>query len=88
MINTSSIKFGLLLDYFFRNEKAVLSAPAAAGLSGLGVKRALGALEMLENAGVLRSMRCGRTRFYSADTRSIYYRHYRWGAHRAARMLN
>jgi len=73
MADTGSIEFDRLLAHFFGNEKAVLSAPAAAGLSGLPINVALSAMELLETAGILRAGR-GRRRFFSSNARSRSYR--------------
>lgn len=74
--------FGSLLSHFFGNDKAPLSASAAAGLTGFGVGAALGALELLESEGILRSSRSGRGRFFSAAAESRVYRRCR-AAHSA-----
>ena len=73
MINTGSKEFGLLLAHFFGDDKAALSAPAAAGLSGLGVGAALNALKLLEREGILCSNRRGR--YFRARAESkVYWR--------------
>ena len=74
MINVEHGQFGSLLAHFFADEKALLSPAAAAAISGFGVKTALGALELLESEGILRSSRLGRRRIFSADPGSRFYR--------------
>ena len=73
MVIGGAKKFGLLLDYFFGSDKAVLSPSAAAGLSGLNAEAALSAMELLESEGILRSSRRGRRRLFRSDSRSRYY---------------
>ncbi len=74
---TRSKEFGLLLDYFFGNEKAVLSASGAARLSGLPVCAALSSMELLKTEGILRGLG-GRRRRFCANARSRAYWRYRF----------
>ena len=87
-MHTSSEKFGLLLGHFMENDRAALSAPAAAGLSGFGVGAAREVLRLLENEGILRSRLRGGRRFYCAAKKSLAYWHYRWRARRGEGLVN
>lgn len=73
IMNAGSKEFGLLLAHFFGNDKAQLSASAAAGLSGFGVNEARNVLNLLESEGILSSLRRGRDRFFRADSGSKSY---------------
>lgn len=72
MPHTCSKEFGLLLEHFLGNENAALSPSAAAGLSGLPVGVARGAMQLLKTGGILRGPG-GRRGFFSSDTRSERY---------------
>lgn len=74
---TRSKEFDLLLGYFFKSEKAALSAAGAAELSGLPVCAALGSMRILENEGILRGLG-GRHRRFFANARSKAYRRCRF----------
>ena len=74
MMNAGSKEFGLLLAHFLGNDKALLSASAAAELSGFEVKDARNVLELLEREGILSSLRRGRGRLFRADPGSKFYR--------------
>lgn len=72
MPHTYSKEFGLLLEHFLGNEKAVLSPSAAAGLSGLPVGVARGAMQLLRTGGILRAR--GRGGLFVSDSMSESYR--------------
>ena len=88
MGSVDSKEFGLLLAHFLADAGAPLSAPAAAGLSGFGVKAALNALVLLEREGILRSTLRGGRRLFSADAGSWSYWRCRQAHAARARLLN
>ncbi len=88
MGSVDSKEFGLLLAHFLGSSGAPLSAPAAAGLSGFGVRTAMSVLQLLEREGILRSRRRAGRRFFSAAAGSEPYRRCRLAHAVQPRLLN